>query len=113
MESPLEKAIDLGCTEIHVILGSPLSPAPFILPKGFMAFAYMFLRGLELSLTQLTILDVLYCLRSAEIPIHVYQPNTCFCSMLDFSKCPAGVEYGLAGNYIDLTCPMNRVMLPI
>ena len=53
----------------------------------------------ELTLEQLIMLDVLDYMNS-KIPIHVYQPNSCFYSSLDFTQCPQGVAYGME-NYTE------------
>ena len=101
VETPLQQAIDIGCTEIHVILGCPMAPSPSPLPSGFFSFAMMFYRAFDLTLTELLIMDVCNYIKSGNsIPIHVYQPKTCLYSLLDFSQCAAGVTYGME-NYTE------------
>ena len=101
VETPLQQAIDSGCTEIHVILGSPMKPSVWSIPTGLFKFASMFYRAFDLSLTEILILDVFNYIKSGNnIPIHVYQPNTCLYSLLDFSQCAQGVQYGLE-NYAE------------
>ena len=101
VETPLQQAIDLGCTEIHVILGSPLGPTPFTMPTGLLKFAYVFAQAFELTLEQLIMLDVLNYIKSGNsIPIHVYQPKSYIYSALDFAQCPKGVSYGME-NYTE------------
>lgn len=98
--APLKQCIDLGCNEIYLIMGRPLSLNYWDGPIGFFKPVQMAFRALDISLYEIMIRDINESIKNENDPyyknvkIHLVEPNSLAFESVYFNKCKYGVEYG-------------------
>ena len=98
--TPLEQCIDVGCTEIYVIMGRPLVLQEWKKPKGLFKIPKMIFRALDITLHEMMARDINNCIREKTDPkfknvnIFLMEPKELFFESVEFGKCKKGVVYG-------------------
>lgn len=98
--APLEQCIEAGCDEIYVIMGRKFEIDEFKIPSGFLSVARMGFRALDISLQEIMIRDINYCIKHEGdvgykgINIYLVEPKETFFESISFNKCKQGVELG-------------------
>lgn len=98
--TPIDYAVSLGCTDIYIITGRPMELPIWKKPKGFLSFAKIGLRALDLSLYEIMYRDITNWMNNPEkilvnnINLTLVQPRDFIFESTDFKKCKMGTEYG-------------------
>jgi predicted patatin/cPLA2 family phospholipase len=98
--APIKQCIDMGCNEIYLIMGRPLTLSYWEGPKGFLKPAQMAFRALDISLYEFMIRDINDSIKNEDNPyykdvnIYLLEPKDLAFDSVCFNKCKYGVEYG-------------------
>jgi hypothetical protein len=98
--APLKQCIEVGCNEIYVIMGRPLTLNYWEGPKGFLKPAEMAFRALDISLYEIMTRDIIQYIKDEADPlyrgvkINLIEPKDLAFDSIRFDKCKFGVDYG-------------------
>jgi predicted acylesterase/phospholipase RssA len=98
--APLEQCISAGCNKIYVIMGRRFDIDEWEKPKGFLSATKMAYRALDISLNEIMMRDINFCLKNENNPgyrgveIHLVQPKETLFESVSFNRCKEGVKYG-------------------
>lgn len=98
--APLKQCIEMGCNEIYVIMGRPLSLSYWEGPVGLFKPVQMAFRALDISLYEIMIRDIKESIKNENdtyyknVKIHLVEPKDLAFESVCFNKCSYGVEYG-------------------
>lgn len=99
--TPIDYAVSLGCTDIYIITGRPMELPVWKKPKGWLSFAKIGLRALDLSLYEIMYRDISYWLNNTQkilehnINLVLVQPRDFIFESTDFKQCRTGTNYGI------------------
>lgn len=99
--APLEQCVQNGCDKIYVIMGRQFQIDDWQKPTGFMSALKMAYRALDISLSEIMIRDINYCLKNEgdfgfkNIDINLVEPNKTLFESIYFKMCKKGVDFGL------------------
>jgi len=99
--TPIDYAVSLGCTDIYIITGRPMRLQSWKKPKGWLSFAKIGLRALDISLYEIMERDISDWINNEEkiiqnnINITLIQPRDFIFESTDFKKCKIGTKYGM------------------
>ena len=100
VDAPLQQCIDSGCTEIYVILGSPLNISSYV-PSGFLRPAVVAVHAVTTSIAQIMLNDITKFLKKNQEPgyinviLHLCEFKETYFDDLAFSECSSGVKIGM------------------
>lgn len=99
--TPIDYAVSIGCTDIYIITGRPMQLPLWKKPHGFLSFAKIGLRALDLSLYEIMARDINDWINDENkilennISLTLIQPRDFIFESTDFKKCKIGTKYGL------------------
>lgn len=99
--TPIDYAVSLGCTDIYIITGRPMKLPFWNKPKGWLSFAKIGLRALDLSLYEIMARDINNWISNEHkilennINLTLIQPRDFIFESTEFKKCKLGTQYGL------------------
>lgn len=100
--TPIDYAVSLGCTDIYIITGRPMRLQNWKKPKGWLSFAKIGLRALDLSLYEIMFRDINDWINNESkilqhgINLTLIQPRDFIFESTDFKMCKKGTQYGLS-----------------
>lgn len=99
--TPIDHAVSLGCTDIYIITGRPMKLPFWKKSNGWLSFAKIGLRALDLSLYEIMARDINNWISDENkilennINLTLIQPRDFIFESTEFKKCKIGTEYGL------------------
>lgn len=99
--TPIDYAVSLGCTDIYIITGRPMKLPYWKKSTGFLSFAKIGLRALDLSLYEIMARDINNWISDENkiiqnnINLTLIQPKDFIFESTEFKKCKIGTEYGI------------------
>lgn len=99
--TPIDYAVSLGCTDIYIITGRPMKLAYWKKPTGWLSFAKIGLRALDISLYEIMIRDINNWINNEDkilennINLTLVQPRDFIFESTEFKKCKIGTNYGM------------------
>lgn len=98
--TPINQAVDLGCTDIYIITGRPMQLSHWSKAKGWLSLFKFGLRALDISLYELMLRDINDWINNPDkikqhdINITLLQPKDFIFESTEFGKCKTGTTYG-------------------